>query len=374
MKNKNTGISPLILAGVCFMVAGCALHPKPFTQEDRAQKAQLDREKIKEHIPLPLKPITLYEALARGLKYNLDHRVKIMEEAYAMNLTNIADWELLPPVTTNAGYTRRSNVLASNSQSISTGTQSLETSTSTDNNRRIFDIGVLWNVLDFGTGYFQSRQKSDEAKIAQIRKRKVLQNIAQDIRNAYWRAVTAELLMGQVDQLIDVGYKAYHQTRQLEKEKIQPLAITLNYQKMILDAISKLFKQRRELALAKAELGSLMNLEPGTPFQVVATQKKQLVVPDIQLNVDMLENIALLHRPELWEEDYNERISKDEIYKTYMSIFPGINLEARRNYDSNAFLYNQSWTDYIVFSNNFQIKKAASMALSCSYPLDLKVL
>ena len=170
--------------------------------------------------------------------------------------------------------------------------------------------------------------------------------IAQDIRNAYWRAVTSELLMGQVDQLIDVGYKAYHQTRQLEKEKIQPLVITLNYQKMILDAISKLFKQRRELALAKAELGSLMNLEPGTPFQVVATHKKQLVVPDIQLNVDMLENIALLHRPELWEEDYNERISKDEIYKTYMSIFPGINLEARRNYDSNSFLYNQSWTDY----------------------------
>jgi outer membrane protein TolC len=343
---KSWGLNPFVLGSLCVLAAGCALHPKALTESDRQNQALLDREKIKEHIPSPTKPISFYEALARGLKYNLDNRVKMMEEAYALNLVDVADWELLPPVTANAGYTRRSNVLASNSQSVATGQQSLETSTSTDNNRRIFDIGVLWNVLDFGTAYFQARQKSDEAKIANIRKRKVLQNIALDIRNAYWRAVTSELLMGQVDHLIDLGYVALRQARQLEKEMIQPLPITLNYQKTILDALSKLFKQRRELAMAKAELGSLINLEPGTEFKVVAPHKKELILPGIMMNVDALENVALLHRPELWEEDYNQRISKDEIYKTYMSIFPGLNLEARRNYDSNSFLYNQSWTDY----------------------------
>jgi outer membrane protein, multidrug efflux system len=327
-------------------LTGCSFHTKPFTEEERQKKALSDREKIREHTPRPTKPITFYEALARGIKYNLDHRVKALEEAYALNLSNIADWDMLPPITTSAGYSRRSNVLASNSQSIATGQQSLETSTSTDNNRRLFDIGVLWNVLDFGTAYFTSRQKSDEAKIAQLRRQKVLQNMAFDIRNAYWRAVTAELLLKEVDQVIDLGYGALKNARNLEKERIQPLPISLNYQKIILDAISKLFKQRRELAMAKAELASLMNLEPGTPFEVETIHKKKLNLPEINVSVDALENIALVHRPEVWEEDYNQRISKNEIYKLYTSFFPGINLEARRNYDSNSFLYNQPWTDF----------------------------
>lgn len=342
------------------LLAGCALHPKELTQTERKNQADQDREAIRAHTPKPTKPISLYEAMARGLMYNLDHRVKLFEMAYAQDLTDIADWDLLPQATLNAGYSHRSNVLASNSKSISDGRQSLETSTSTDNSRRTFDIGVLWNVLDFGTAYFQSRQKSDESKIAKIRKLKVLQNIANDIRSAYWRAVTAQLLMGKIEKLIDEGYYALSMARKLEKENVQPQFITLNYQKTILDALSKLFKQRREFAMAKAELASLMNLEPGTEFSVLVPLKKELHLPAIKLSVDMLENMGLLQRPELWEEDYNHRIAKDEIYKTYMSIFPGINLETRRNYDSNSYLFNQSWTDYSA-RLGLQLFRALSM-------------
>lgn len=341
--NKTRYASVFFLS---LFLTACSFHTKPFTEADRQEKALKDREKIREHTPIPTKPISFYEALARGIKYNLDHRVKALEEAYALNLSNVADWDMLPPITTSAGYSRRSNLLASNSQSVATGKQSLETSTSTDSNRRLFDLGVLWNVLDFGTAYFTSRQKSDEAKIAQLRRQKVLQNMAFDIRNAFWRAATAELLLKEVDQVIDLAYDALKNARKLEKERIQPLQISLNYQKLILDAISKLFKQRRELAMAKAELASLMNLEPGTVFEVETFHKKNLNLPEVKLSVDALENIALLHRSEIWEEDYNKRISKNEIYKIYTSLFPGINLEVRRNYDSNSFLFNQSWTDF----------------------------
>ncbi|MEJ2174168.1 MAG: TolC family protein, partial [bacterium] len=70
-------------------------------------------------------------------------------------------------------------------------------------------------------------------------------------------------------------------------------------------------------------------------------------------NIGELEEVALENRPELREEDYRKRISVAETRKALLSLLPGISFDVAARYDSNKYLYNQSWIDggLQIFSN-----------------------
>jgi outer membrane protein TolC len=57
----------------------------------------------------PIKgPLTLDEAMARALKYNLDRRARLMEEALALNQLDVSQLDMLPKLMAQAGYASRS--------------------------------------------------------------------------------------------------------------------------------------------------------------------------------------------------------------------------------------------------------------------------
>jgi hypothetical protein len=63
-------------------------------------------------------PLTLNEAVARVLKYNLDKRAKMMDEALALGQTSLDRFDLLPKLIANAGYTERSAPNATRSRDL----------------------------------------------------------------------------------------------------------------------------------------------------------------------------------------------------------------------------------------------------------------
>ena len=59
------------------------------------------------------RPLTLNEAFARALKYNLDGRVKAMEEALSVNDLDLSRYDLLPKVAIDGMGTTRNRFDAS---------------------------------------------------------------------------------------------------------------------------------------------------------------------------------------------------------------------------------------------------------------------
>jgi outer membrane protein TolC len=100
---------------------------------------------------------------------------------------------------------------------------------------------------------------------------------------------------------------------------------------------------RNELAQAQPRLASLMNLSPGSKFALALPQR--LEAPKLDATPEALEEQALLHRPELLEADYQERIGVAETKKALLRILPGIELSAGTHRDENRFLVDQSWAD-----------------------------
>ena len=331
------------------LLCGCAVTPEALTPDEIQQETVADLTSMfKDQEPVT-GPISLYEAIARAVKYNLDHRLKMMEDALAQKQLDLLRYDQFPELTASAGYYERNNFSGGTSIALSgpdKGEESLQPSTSSE--KRVTDVsGVLvWNVLDFGVSYVRAQQQSNEVLITEERRRKVVQNIVQDVRYAYWRAVSAQHLLDNMDDLLNRTYSALKDSRQLENLRVQAPIQSLSYQKALLEIIQDMWFYRRDLATAKTELAALMNLKPGTPYTVVDPEGDEpLPSPDRFGTLDTLEERALLNRPELIEEHYQARIGALEVKKAMLEMLPGLEFNLGALHNSNFLLWENSWAE-----------------------------
>ena len=324
------------------VLAGCAVTPQPATQEEVKARVRSDTARMYLAQAPITGPVTLEEAVARALKYNLDYRLKKMESALALDLTDYASHDMLPKLLATAGYRSRSNDSGGTSVGIEDRIVSLRPSTSEERNHSLASAEFSWNALDFGVSYYRARQQANQFLIAEERRRKVVQNLLQDVRASYWRALGAQRLSRQASDVLERANLALARSREAEKQRVIPPVLALNYQRALLDAMTLINQRRQDLDYAKAELAALMNVPPGTDF--VLADAGESVLPPPPTNVSRLEELALLQRPELREEDYKKRITAEETRKQLLGMLPGISFDFGLHHDSNKYLYNNSWT------------------------------
>jgi len=334
---------PLVasLALAVFLVGCGAVKPKPLTHDEVAARVRNDQQAMYKGQEPVTAPLTLSDVMARSLKYNLDYRLKLMETALSRGLLDVSELDMLPKLMTDAGYRWRSNDSGGTSIGIQDRIVSLRPSTSEERVHYLADATLSWDVLDFGLSYYRAKQQADDVNTTDERRRKVLQNIVQDVRDAYWRALGAQRLLGETQVLADNIQAALEKTRQAERAGVLPPIEGLEYQRALLDAMTLVNAKRQEMEFAKRELAALMNLAPGTSFTLAdATETSLSQVPS---NIDQLEQTALEQRPELREEDYKTRIDAIETKKQIAALFPNLNLFGGGAYDSNKYAYNESW-------------------------------
>jgi outer membrane protein TolC len=325
------------------LVGGCAITPTPTTRDEVARRVADDRARMYLDQEPITGPLGYSEVAARAMKYNLDYRLRAMEGVLSQGQLDLARWDMFPRLLVNAGYQTRTPEEATRSRTIETGFESPFHQTSTDRTRTIASAEFSWNVLDFGVSYFRAQQQADQVLIAEERKRKVVQNILSDARNAYWRALGAQRLAGRIDALLDRSTKALERARAIEQQGLMPQPQVLAYQRALLDAIVLLQYRRQELELSMQELTALMNLPPGTRFVLADAPQTPLPAPPDDLA--LLEQQALNRRPELREEDYRTRITAAEVRRSILATLPNLGLDFSARYDSNRFLLDNSWVD-----------------------------
>jgi len=323
--------------------AGCSVTPTKIAPEQYREQVDLDLAAMfVDQEPFD-GSLSLYEAIARAIKYNLDHRLKLMEEALNRGQLEVARYEMLPELVADAGYHWRNNDSGASSKSLEQG--GIESPGATTSEERIRDTASLttvWNVLDFGVSYVHAQQQADYVLIVNERRRKVIHNIVQDVRFAYWRAVSAERLLPKMDELLRTAYAALNRAKQMEKLQLQPPMQSLKYQQGLLEVIRRMWQMRESLATAKTELSALIDLKPGTEFELEDAASDRLP-PPVSLSLAELEEIALHNRPELIEEHYQARIGALEVKKAMLRMLPGLELSLGGYADTNDFLYNSSW-------------------------------
>jgi outer membrane protein TolC len=338
---------------IAFVVAvgvftvGCTVSPKPLTQEqlraagtERFSSLTANQEEVSQ-------PISLYEAMARAIKYNLDYKVSIYEQALRGSEASLANMDMLPNLVLSASASDRDNYSGSRSSALlgenEVGDVSLVPSTSSDRDVVTSDLELSWDVLDFGLSYVRAKQAGDAALIANERKRKIASRIIEDVRTAYWRAVSADRLIGKLTSLeeeISVALTAADES--YRQRNTAPLP-ALTYQRELLDIQRNIQTMHNELFVAKRQLAALMNLAPSTKFSLVMPARN-IRVSVLNFDADKLVGAALVNRPELRELSYEKRISQNEATSALFQLLPNLKLFGGFNYNSNDFLFNNNWT------------------------------
>ena len=328
---------------VCFFLVNCSMVPVALKKEEILDRMTKDSEVMYKGQEPITEPLSLEDIMSRSLKYNLDHRIKLMENALSLKQLDLLQYDMLPRVVAAAGYNSRDRYNSASSMNIITEQESLAQSTSQDKNHFNADLTMTWNILDFGVSYFQARQQADRTLIMAERRRKVVHTIMQQARHAYWLAVAAQEMQPQLVLLLLDVEQALKSARVIEEEKLRSPLEMLTYRKTLLEILKQLESFRDELNQARTRLALLINLAPGQQMKLVVP--KSMIVPKLPESLTQMENRALLVRPELLEADYNERISANEVKKSIARMLPGIDLTSGLHFDSNSFLMWNTWFD-----------------------------
>ncbi|HEX5125636.1 MAG TPA: TolC family protein [Rhodocyclaceae bacterium] len=320
--------------------------PQPISPADQKSIAASDRAAASAGVEPLTGPLTLAEALARGLKYNLDHRTRMMEEALAVGQLDLSRYDMLPKLVASAGYDWRDSDRITRSKDSVTGLPSLANPyISSDRDHTTEDLGLTWNVLDFGVSYVSAKQNADRVLIAAEHRRKAMHLLMQDIRTAYWRAVCADKIDKDLRDSIRLGEAALADSRKIENEKVRDPLEALRYQRTVLENLRILESIQRELAASRIELAALINLPPGTDYQLADPLATDLNPTHIDLPIEHMEELAVANNPDLKEQFYNARIAIAETKKNMLRLFPNLSFDYSYKHDSDSYLINSHWQE-----------------------------
>ena len=342
MHRPNRLAAALALAGA---LSACGVSPHPMTASDLDTRAAANRAAATANQEPLTGPVSLYEAMARALKYNLDYKVEQMQQDLKERELKVTSLDALPQLVASASYFGRSNEAGASSLSLITKRQSLEPSTSTERDVFAGDLTLSWDVLDFGLSMVRARQKADGVLVAAEERRKVANRVIEDVRTSYYRAVSAQRLLTKLSDLSAKITSTLDDSEKLAGRRQAPPLIALTYQRELIDIQAQVKSLSRELQIAKAQLAALMNLDPGTEYELVLPPRED-ALPQVTLSADDEVMTALRNRPELHQLMYQERINKRELDAQILGLFPSLKGFVGYNADSNKFLYNQNWAQY----------------------------
>ena len=345
MKNKNNHSRCLILSVVTTIVLTTACTStdiKPISDEEivdlihRDKGAQYDNQ-------APLEdPLTLAQAMARAVKFNLEHRVKMMEEALSAENFELAKTDLLPVLAANAGYLDRSNEDASRSISVLTRQESLEPSTSQEPERTNADLALSWNLLDFGISSLQIQQDADNLIVTAKAREKVMLNLLQQVRRSYWKAVAMDQASAKLDDISLRANRMLDNLLIIRSENLRtPTAVLLDIRTLV-ETKNQINQIRHSMSLAKIELATLINV-PITTDITLADQTGLSPLPRPSADFEKLEIVALTKSADYLTQTYEARSEQIETRKALRRLLPGLEFSYGGYHHSNSFLWNNQW-------------------------------
>ncbi len=353
----------IFVTSLVILVAACSSrNPDPLIKEEVQASAQDDFELLKESTANAPMEIDLYQALAIAIKNNRELRIQVMDSALSQGQIDVVKFDMLPKLSANAGYKVLEKHPASTSVSMVTEKDSSGNDITGEENKaanalannpsysvsqetpsRTTDVGFTWNALDFGLSYVRAGQQADKYLISKELERKAIHNLTKEVIYAYWKTLSADELLAQINPLMDRVNKALDDYEYIEELLISSPMDALLYQKELLDVAQILNTQRRALMDSRAQLANLLGLMPDQEFVLVNTNNP---LTELDLSLQEQEEAALFSRPELLEIRYQERVTAAEARASMLSLFPSLTFNATWTYDSNKYLLNKNNTEY----------------------------
>lgn len=350
---KSVGLLPLALCGALGL-AGCStIKPQPLSQAEILKLGHESASAAQADVAPLVHALSLDEAIARALKYNLNQRARLIEQALALNIWKAGKHDLLPRALASAGYSHRNKDLITRSTDSVTGLPSLANpSISSERDAVLYDLGLSWSVVDFTLGYYNAKQNADRILIAAEHRRKAMHALTRDVTVAFWRMAGSQQLLAEVRATIDEAEAAVAEAAKVGEAGLSSPVDSLRYQRQLLENIRLLSNLEKDFATARATLANLVNIPLDNAFTVIEPEVST-TLPILDVPVEQMEELALLQNADLREQIYNQRIAAHEVRKTIAKLLHDLSFTYNLRHTTDNYVINDHWNQAgIVLSQN----------------------
>ena len=287
-----------------------------YSDWDRAVRADVDLQNMYVGTPSQIsRPIDMYMAMALALKYNYTRRLASYQENLIKSNINPMT---LPTMAENLGYDNTMN---------STATPA--------------DLKLSWNLLDISSLYYQNNLAAPEIA-AQEQSRKAINNILQEARSLYWKALAAQRLIPVIDDmneyLVRVVDELNARSNEMMKEGKTPSTNLLLKKRKYLESIQQLAALRKKFDTAQAEFAGFLGFYPSTEIKMAGAEYGNFAIPSMRAKIQQLEWLALTNRPEL--RAFDNITDKSEL-ELVIKDFDDVN---NSDYRQDPNYYNRKWS------------------------------
>lgn len=323
------------------LLAGC----KSFDeyQEERIAYAVKHFERAQYSNINPEQSLTLNECVRLAVRNNLDLKVFGLEEQVAKEMRTSEMLGMLPELNVSNNLTGRNNTPASSSRQLDgPGPGTYSYSQSQDRNINYLNVDLALSVLDFGLAFFNTQQANDRMLLRQQRTRRAEQNLVLDTVRVYFQVAAAQRAINVTTRLLEDCRNRYELIEAMgESGQITPFRAFDEVRRFV-DMEKRLTNYIRSYDNSCVELRSLLGLYPNTRIKVddsVLDTVPEFTFPEVEL----MEQIALMKRPELFEIDMQKHINILECRKTIVMMFPNVRMFVDFTNSNNSFLYHSTW-------------------------------
>lgn len=342
----RTGLTFLsLLLVIILSMSGCSVKPIMLDNEVVMEQLKDDREIARKGVE-PLSGILeLEEAVARAIKYNLDYRVKMMNEALALGELDLSRYDMLPQVLAKAGYSTRNRPLIRSQSSSADLQNNREPTVSSDLSSWDLSLGLSWSLLDFGSSFYLAHQNANNLLAANEQRRRAMHLLIMEVESAYWKAASAQALEEKVNKTSIVIEKAIINARRAKAEAVNPPLESLRHLRELWAAKQTIQDIQNDLVGAKLELANLINLPPGEKLELSSITNDYNMPDLIQMQLDELELITLQNNAELAIQFYDVQNAVLETRRAILELMPGITINWGPKYSTDSFVINDQWNE-----------------------------
>ena len=340
MKKINQIVAGVAVLAIACLFSGC--QSMEDYRNERAEYAIKHFEGAKDRELVEGKKLTLQECIDLARQHNLDLQVSRLEEKVAREMKTAEMLGMLPELNINDTATVRNNTAASSSKKVGESGLTYGYSTSQERDVNYFNIDLALSVLDFGLAFFNTQQAQDRVYMREQRTLRAAQNLTLDVVRAYFSVAAAQKAIKITSGLLEECRNRYELIQKLGKKgQIDPFR-AFDETRRFIDMEKRLTNYVRSYQNSCVELRSLLGMAPSGKIVVEDAYLNQL--PDYELpNIELMEQIALFKRPELYEIDIQRHINILEVRKEIVMMFPQVRIFYDFTNSSNSFLYHMNW-------------------------------
>ncbi|MBF0454404.1 MAG: SPOR domain-containing protein [Magnetococcales bacterium] len=347
-KSKNSSVIPsrskpssLMASAVVAALAlgGCAVNPSTLSQGDQTLQTTQFSDKQPQEIAVLTTPLSLEEAMARAIKFNLSRRTEQMKQQMAQMEVKSEYRTIASQLNPFAeGHKDKSLPSLESGDEVESGLQ-------TERYRlTAVRMASTWEMMDYGLNYFQAYHRANTEGREAYLQRKNIEALIKETRTRYWKAVTAQEGVQEAELILDIATESIH-TARLAEEKANGFPIErLNYQLGMLEIVQQLEQLRAELQLAQNELAHLIHHDPSQPLKLLDTADDERLNPELPLSLEQMEQLATLLRPELQGETVGKSSLKHPMVReSFEKSLAGIHLDFSDSIEDKTLLNNKKW-------------------------------